>query len=158
MAKEAALTQGGHVPMIIIEGGSQSVIGQIANLPRTHQGRLQVLFATGAALAQSGDVATLRQVFFISEGWMSSAKKGGAIEAPPSQDPNRKEVLIISSSSDVHARRASLVVFEMLRDGEGQLVELEQLHTVEDEDLRVASPLLNAFVEGFRLEMRGKLN
>jgi len=46
----------------------------------------------------------------------------------------------------------------MLRDGEGQLVELEQLHTVEDEDLRVASPLLNAFVEGFRLEMRGKLN
>ena len=89
---------------------------------------------------------------------MSMAKKGGAIEVPPSQDPNRKEVLIISSSSDVQARRASLVVFEMLRDGEGQLVELEQLHTVEDEDLRVASPLLNAFVEGFRLEMRSKLN
>ena len=87
MAKEAALTHGGHVPVIIIEGGSRSVVGQLANLPRTHAGRLQVLFSVGTALAQSGDVATLRQVFFISEGWMSSAKKGAAIEAPPSQGP-----------------------------------------------------------------------
>ena len=144
--------------MIIIEGGSRSVVGQLANLPATHAGRLQALFAAGAALAQSGEVATLRQVFLIFEGWMSSTTDQGAIKVPPSQDPNRKEVLLITASSDIEKQRVSMVVFEMLRDREGQLVELEKLQATEDADIRAASPLLNAFMEGFRLEMGSKLN
>ena len=53
------------------------------------------MFQAGFALAQTEMVSDLRQVFHISEGWMSAGKPGAMPINPPSQDPNRREVFLV---------------------------------------------------------------
>lgn len=74
------------------------------------------------------------------------------------QDPNRKEVLFISSL-EVREPRATLVMFEMVRDSgdEDRLVELRELQLIDTDAGEVESPLLSAFVDGFRVGTRGQL-
>jgi hypothetical protein len=153
LAREVALEHGGHIPTLIVEGSRQPLIGQIPELPPTHEGRVDMMRTMGATLALSGQVGALRQVFFICEGWMSTAHEGEPPVVPPSQDPNRKEVLLISSLK-VEGSQSGLVMFEMVRDTEGKLVELPQLPTPQDEGGSVDSPLLDAFAEGFRAGRR----
>jgi hypothetical protein len=146
------------VPTLIVEGSGGSVVGQVTDLPDTHEGRVRWMFSAGFALAQSGQVGLLRQVFFISEGWMSTAGADGTIEMPPSQDPNRQEVLFVSSLK-VKERRTDLALFEMVRDGEGRLTELKRMQQPgEEEGGHMESPLPAAFVDGFRMGTRVRLS
>ena len=58
------------------------------------------MLSAGYALAQSGEVGDLRQVFFISEGWMIVGEEGKPPVSPrPSEDPKRMEVLVVSNLS-----------------------------------------------------------
>jgi len=59
------------------------VIAQIEPLATTHPERAQQMFFLGLALAQSGEVVFCKQVFFISEAWMSIAEPGKALEYRP---------------------------------------------------------------------------
>lgn len=157
LAKEIALESGVHVPTLIVEGSGPSVIAQLPDMPDTHEGRLQLMHAAGFALGASSEVGELEQVFFISEAWVSVMRKGRPPVLPPSADPERKEVLIISNLK-VEGHQTDMAIFEMVREDE-QLVALEpyeadheaQAHTVE-------MPLLDAFVAGFSKGASGRQN
>jgi hypothetical protein len=112
------------------------------------------MFTAGYALVQIGEVGHLTQVFFICEGWMSTTTKGKSVEMPPSQDPKRKEVLLISQK-EIGKIGSEMVIYEMIRDGQGLLTSLVELKLPEDkEDSNVNNPILDAFVEGFRMGRR----
>ena len=149
IAQEVLLEHGNHVPTIIVEGEKGPVINQLVPFPETHEGRRERLFIAGLMLAQSGRVGNLKQVFFISEGWMSLADETGPPQAPPSQDPDRIEVLQITLL-EIEANHTDLVLFEMVRDAEEKLIELKPLEQPGvEEGGDVESPLLAAFVDGF---------
>ena len=79
-------------------------------------------------------------------------------EIRPSQDPNRKEVLIISAMQ-MKERKKHLKVFEILRDSNEHVVGLEEfLPDEKKKDESVEIPLLDAFVQGFKLAFRTRFN
>lgn len=153
-AKEVALRDGGHLPLIIAQGDQQPILMQIPHLPATHEERRRLMFAAGQAIVHSGELTQLNQVVFISEGWMSVAQEDGTFDLPPSQDPNRREVLVITSLK-VSPRQTKMIIFEMLRDSEEQLMALEPLEVPDTEERRADSPLLDAVVAGFYQGRRG---
>ena len=147
---ESTLEHGGHQPTLMIEDTeNQLAILQFGNLPDTFAEREQQMFATGFALAQSGSIGTLKQMFFVTEGWMSLMTGDKAPERRPSQDPDRQEVLLITQM-DVHHRQQGLAIFEMIRDAAYELQALNRYSfegAVGEE--RMDSPLLDAFVWGY---------
>lgn len=157
LAKEVALRDGHHVPMLIAEGSEGPAVLQIGGLPSTHEERARLMRAAGMALAQSGEMGELRKVFFISEAWMSQAGEGRPPRIRPSQDPERLEVLIVSSL-EVQTKATQIVAFEMIRDVQGQLAELRLLEVGEGQRGHAESPLLNAFARGFKSERMGRAN
>ena len=158
LAKETALEHGGHVPTLIAQGSTGSAVGPLYDLPPTHEERCQWMFSAGVTLARSRQVGVLQRVFFVCEGWMSYAAEDGTIQALPSQDPNRIEVLFVSSF-EVEGQQTDLVLFEMVRDEAGQLTELKQLEQPSAAaGGYVDSPLLSAFAAGFRRATGGEFN
>lgn len=145
-SQETLLVDGRHTPTLIAEGNRQTIISVIDSFAAVQERRSQQMFSLGLALAQSGEVGVLHQVFFISEAWMSTADVDKPLKHPPSQDPKRKEILMI-------ARRAfappasEVVIFEMKRDSKQRLIGVEPM--LEQAGSEVRSPLLDAFVIGF---------
>jgi len=154
LAKEVTLRDGRHIPTVIADGNIQTAIAQLVELAETHQGRVRQMFITGFALAQSGQVGALKQVFFISEAWMSMVHERKLPDHPPSQDPNRKEILFISNLK-VRSWETRMALFEMVRDEQGRLTELKEFQLPTSEAIEAESPLLAAFVDGFDVGMRG---
>lgn len=153
LSREILLAEGGHIPTVIAEGDSQTMVTQIPALAETHEGRAQQMFMLGFILAESGAMKKLDQVYLICEAWMSTPVEGKLSEVLPSEDPNRKEILIISNLK-ARERTGKVAIFEMLRDGVGELRELKQF----EEHLtatRIDSPLLAAFVDGFNTLLGG---
>ncbi|MBZ0285239.1 MAG: hypothetical protein K8L97_31185 [Anaerolineae bacterium] len=150
IAKSIILEHGWHAPTLIIEGNRKSVIMQLVNIESTHEGRVQQMYMAGRVVGETGQLGTLKQVFFVSEGWMSLGDGDNAPEMPPSQDPQRKEVLFVSSLQ-AQTQKGQLALFEMIRDDQAKLVELSPIQQGDEVQLRVSSPLLTAFVQGFRL-------
>jgi len=155
--KEVVLKDGGHIPMVIVEGSRQTIVGYIPPVLETHEERMQFMNTAGSYLANNREIGILQQVFFIGEGWVSLGRDGKPPKVSPSQDPNRKEVLIISSV-EIENDRKNLKLFEMIRNQNGELVELQELQPDEGDRDIVEIPLLDAFIEGFELEVFKKLN
>lgn len=147
-AREVLLREGQHLPTVIVEGFHRRVVMRLVGVPPTHPQRLAQMFAAGYQLAERGDLGGLRQVFHISEAWLSRAEPGEALELPPSQDPQRHEVLVISQLDIIH-RQVQLAAFEMLRDATGQLSELRVSDMGDTEGRPEDAPLLVAFVAGY---------
>ena len=157
-AKEIMLRDGYHVPVVILEVDKKLMGAQIPDMPATHGERVQLLRFLGQAAAKSGRVNQLQQVFMVNEGWMSVASEDKPEEIRPSQDPNRKEVLIISAIQ-MKERKKQMKVFEILRDSSEQVVGLEEFLPEEKKrDESVDIPLLDAFVQGFQTVFRTKFN
>ena len=156
LIKETTLERGGHAPMLIVEGSKAPVIIQFESVPDSHDERAQMMYSVGTTLAQSDRAGGLEEVWFISEGWMSTARKGGGIKIPPSQDPDRAEVLsIVRAKIYLGDFRTNGAIFEMVRGESGKLVDLKEVELIrkdkEGDDGEVVSPLLAAFIEGFQL-------
>ena len=147
MAQEAALLKGYHVPLLLADGDLNALVLSLDELAESHQARAQQLFFIGMMMAQGGQVGVLQQVFFVSEGWMSVAEDGKSIEQMPSQDPKRKEVLLVSQLQ-VEEKQTHINILEMKRDKKGKLRSLEPFSQIV-EQAEVQSPLLNAFALGF---------
>jgi len=157
-AREIMLRDGNHVPMLILEGNKNIVAGPIRDLPDTHDERMELMHFLGQAAAESGRVDQLQQVFMVSEGWISMSSEDKPTGTRPSQDPDRKEVLIISAVQ-IKERKKQMKVFEILRDSSEQVVGLEEfLPDEKKKDESVEIPLLEAFVHGFRMAFRTKFN
>lgn len=149
MAKEAALSSGGHSPTLIAEGQQQTVITVVEPIGASFAERERQLFLLGYLLAQQGVVGVLQQVFFISEAWMSLVPDGKAPDVLPSQDPQRKEVLIVTQYIP-KPRKIAMLVYEMQRDANAVLQALTVLPEFEAQTkLDAHSPLLEAFALGF---------
>lgn len=157
-AKEIMLRDGNHVPVLIVEADSKVVAGQIPDMPPTHGERMELMHFLGEAAARSGRVGQLQQVFMVTEGWMSQVHEDKAKKIRPSQDPNRKEVLIISAMQ-VPQRKKQMEVFEILRDDNQKVIGFEEfLPDKEKKDESIDIPLVEAFVQGFQAAFRTKYN
>lgn len=148
---------GHHVPVLIVEGSRSRIVSQIQDMPDTHGERMDLMRFFGQAAAKSGRVGRLEQVFFISEGWMSVANEGRLPDLRPSQDPNRKEVLIVSEL-EFKEHNKYLRIFEMIRNPNQQVVDLAELSPPQDKDGSVEIPLLEAFAQGFQFAFQAKVN
>jgi len=157
-AKEILLRDGQHLATLIVEGGKSLIAGQIPDLPATHGERVELMRFLGQAAAKSGRVDRLHQVVMVSEGWMSEPSENKPTDMRPSQDPNRKEVLIISGMQ-IKEHKKQMEVLEILRDSNQQVVSLEEfLPDKEKKDESIDIPLLDAFVEGFQTAFRIRFN
>ncbi len=156
-AKEITIQDGHHVPILIVEGSRSLAVSHIQEMPETHSERAELMLAFGQAAALSGKIGRLEQVFLVSEGWMSVASSERPPHMRPSQDPERKEVLIISGLA-LNDRKKELRLFEMVRNDNKQVVELQEMAPPEGRDGEVEIPLLDAFAEGFRTAFQARLS
>jgi hypothetical protein len=157
-AKEILFRDAHLVPVLIVEGSKSLLTGQIPDLPPTHGERVELMRLLGQAAAMSGRVDQLRQVFMITEGWMSEPSEDKPTDMRPSQDPDRKEVLIISAI-EMKEHKKNLKIFEIIRDSDEKVLDLEEfLPDKEKKDDAVDVPLLDAFVQGFQTAFRIRYN
>jgi len=156
-AKEIMLRDGNHVPVLIMEADNKLVAGQIPDLPPTHGERADLMRFLGQAAAKSGRVNQLQQIFMVTEGWMSEASEDKPSELRPSDDPNKKEVLIISAIQ-MKERKKHLKVYEVFRDQHEQVIGIEEFSPEAKNEESVEVPLLDAFVQGFQFAFRTLYN
>lgn len=142
------MRDGYHAPTLIIDGSIRPVIVQIDGLAPTFEGRAQQMFVAGQALARDGGAGQLRSVYFVSEAWLSQAQDGRLPDVPPSQDPQRKEVLIVNGV-EVKSHRARVAIYEMMRDEQENLREIREINLPDDSSTSSESRLLEAFLTGF---------
>lgn len=151
MAKQFLMEDGSHAPTLFIQTDKQIIIAEVRDLPGTPTERLLALQAAGQQLGQARRGEVLREVGFIVLGWASMH----AVDDPtprgrPSQDPNRKEIMIISFvrlTPDGVTNESELV--EILRDGQGKVHDLYHIPN-EIKQQPQADPLVMAFIDGFR--------
>ena len=149
IARQVTLQNGRHAPTLMVEGQRHTAIIQLARIADSFDARAAQMARIGWLLAHSDEVGSLRQVFFITEAWMSTVKDGELPDTRPSQDPDRLEVLTVSGLS-VETGQTQMALYEMQRDGHGQLQTLRDLNEqLASPNSRAESPLLNAFVLGF---------
>src|SRR5687768_7435798 len=157
-AKEIMLRDGKHVPVLIVEADRKVAAGQIPDMPPTHGERVELMLFLGQAAGKSGRIDSLQQVFMVQEAWMSVATEDKPPQSRPSQDPNRKEVLVVSGI-EIKDYKKHMRVFEILRDKHDQVVGFEEFAPDEKKkDHSVEVPLLDAFVNGFQTAFRTKFS
>ena len=151
LAREVLLRDGHHVPTLIVDGTRHPIVIQLEILVPTFEGRLQQMFVTGQALAHEGTAGRLRSVYFITEAWLSQARDGILPSMRPSQDPQRKEVLMVNGLDRLigKSRRVHLAIFEMVRDEQGTLREIRNFSFPDEPADAADTPLLDAFLTGF---------
>lgn len=149
-ARELLLKQGSHYPVILVDGTQRILPLVIEEFAPTFEGRRQQLFTAGFQTAFQVPLGTLRQVFLISEAWMTTTSKEDYPPAlTPSQDPKRKEVLIISQLV-VSSKSEAVEVWEMRRDKKEKLVDIVLLTDMHEYKAH-NTPLVEAFVTGYQM-------
>lgn len=157
LARTETLKHGGHVPTLIVTGTKRGMVGELADMPDTHEERAQMLFEAGFNIVQEMYLGIPVQLFFISEAWYSQQKPVEAEhQIVPSEDPNRLEVIIIAGLHLIHALH-SVVILEMVRDEAEQLIEVHE-HSRHLEQGQVESPLLHAFLKGYQTALKAQNN
>jgi Protein of unknown function (DUF2958) len=156
LAAEMLLRRGEVIPTVIIETHGNLAVGQIPDMPETHQERVELMRFLGEETAKSGRVEQLEQVFMVTEGWMSEGSEEMTKHRRPSNDPNRKEVLIVSAIQ-VKEQKKLLKILEIVRDSDEEVV-LKEVSPSEGKEGSVELPLLEAFVEGFQTAFKTKFN
>lgn len=146
-AKEDLLIDGTQPPMLIIQGKTKAIwvdVGFPENTKSRHGAMYHIIGLTAAQTDVVGDVS---EIFLVREALMSDVDAHERPLPKPSQDPKRREVLIISSVR-FHDGKKRAAVIELLCDSKGTLRELKDLDVASDSPL-ADSPLLNAFVDGY---------
>jgi len=157
ISKKMVMRDGHHSPILIVDGTRNSLITQLSDIPETHSQRMQLMDVLGRQLAKDGKVGKLREVIFISEGWMSAAREGKLPSLRPSQDPNRKEVLIVSGLK-VQEPTKLLRIFEMVRDGNQKVIRLDEIEPGKQKSGSIEVPLLEVFASAFQTTLRVQVN
>lgn len=155
-AKEITIQDGQHAPILIVEGSRRLAVSQIEEMPDSHSERVELMRLFGQAAAMSAKFGRLEQVFFVSEGWMSIATRGKPPDLRPSQDPDRKEVLIISAL-ELKGGKKQLRIYEMVRNANNEVLDLAEMSAPPGQEA-VEVPLLDAFVQGFDLAFHAQVS
>ena len=156
-ARETALKENGHAPMLFAEGDKGLVVALFEQPPALFELRLLAMYSAGLTMAQRGEVGILHQVFFISEAWMSVGDKPDEEPVRPAEDPDRKEVLIVYETR-MQDRGSDVVIFEIARDEEEAIADLQEFKPPETGKEEVQSPLLDAFIAGYLMGVGGSHN
>lgn len=145
------MRQGSHPTTLIVDGFKNPIVIQMERLAPTYEARLQQMFVTGQALAHEGTAGRVRSVYFVTEAWLSQAHERKPPMMRASQDPQRKEVLIVSGLSGLIGlrRQIHLAILEMLRDEQGNLRETRDYTFPDDPELVADTPLLESFLTGY---------
>lgn len=171
-AKHLLLSQGGHGPTLFVEySDTQDSVQQtevgvdasdpasndtsaneypigiilLTHLPEISMERQMLFFHVGKQFGEHFRQAWVRQLCFVSEVWASIRPMNAPLTCAPSLDPQRKEMLLVSSM-EVPSQSALLApatmlaakgeegrlspfeetgfLYEMIRDGSGQLIDL----------------------------------
>ena len=109
--------------------------------------RVTIMTHTGRQMAQAGKVGEIEQVIYVFQGWASPPRTPFI---RPSLDPNRNEVLVISAL-DAKTNTQTLQMYACIRDTKQAVIDLKR---VLPEDAEAESPLLPAFLAGYRLFKR----
>jgi len=114
------------------------------------------MYAVGQELAVRYPTIQPQYAFLLTEAWLSFVD--GAPNVLPSQDPNRKEVLVVSGCQ-IDPYQVSLRAYEMIRDAQGKLLDLRRLSEgLESEPVTCESPLLDAFLMGYKAARSAVVN
>lgn len=155
-AKQLLLDEGIHPATLIAEGDKETIVNVVGSLAPTHEARAQQMFLLGLLLAQVGEVGVLQQAFLVCEGWMRVLDNGELPELPPSQDPKRAEMLVVSRMV-IQPPQTETYAYEMRRNKRGKLIGIDETPIVGSSSDHTNSPLLHAFVIGF-MESKTKPN
>jgi hypothetical protein len=143
-AKWVLQNYGCHEPIIFVQGTRHNGFTQMPDGKDLAE-RVQNMHTTGMLTALRGDIGEVSLVVYVSEGWMGTPRRPFVM---PSQDPNRKEVLIITALDPATGKQTAKV-FAVIRDEQcDEVLELRPVPTPEETE--VESPLLPAFLAGFR--------
>jgi len=142
IAKALMLRDGYHMPIVFVKGTNSDVAIGLRSFGETNEERVQDLLQVGIKTAVECNVGELELIVLVNEAWMSSNP-----EVLPSQDPERKEMLMVQSL-DARTQDEDMQGFEIIRDPKGQVVSLlDWHHPVSDS---VKGNLLQAFQEGYQ--------
>ena len=109
--------------------------------------RVAIMTQAGKRMAEDGMVGEIEQVIYVFQGWSSPARTP---YIRPSLDPNRHEVLVISAL-DAKTNTQTLQMYACIRDAKQAVIDLKR---VLPEEAQAESPLLPAFLAGYRLFYR----
>jgi hypothetical protein len=129
--KEMALMDR-HAPFVIAANNWSLLAGQIGEWPNAYEKRVQLMQSLGQSAAESGQLRGLQWVFFASAGWIG------------------KETLIVLGLQ-VQELRKYIAVYEMVRNEDDQPIDLAEILPLQEKDMSLETPFLDAFVEGFHL-------
>src|SRR4051812_25460029 len=151
LAKYNVELYGGFEPSLFVVGTKKKVRMSVP-IGRDSAERVQLMTDAGVELAQSGlasqVIGDLKLVVFVSEAWVSPAREKLVM---PSQDPDRIEALVFSAL-DPSTMEQTLQMFTCVRDRKQVVIELKPVSMPKEGS--VESPLLRAFLSGFRLFSR----
>lgn len=147
VAKMAVARFGSFEPTLFVEGTRGRVF---TTLPfgETPEARIGIMTQAGIQFAKSDKVGDCERVYFVSEAWVSPARKPYTM---PSQDPNRQEVLIFNSL-DVRSGEQGLEIYACVRNWKQEIVDLKPIP--QPDGGSVGGNLLPSFLAGFRLFRR----
>jgi hypothetical protein len=143
LAKQVFLKDGYHAPMVFVKGTTNKAAIQLAKFGATASERELDMLNTGTWLACKHHVGDLELIVFVSEGWISAN-----VNVLPSLDPNRTEVLQITSL-DVRTQEEQFTTFVVKRDPKGTVTDLKEL--IFPEKVEAKGWLLPAFLKGYRI-------
>jgi hypothetical protein len=146
LAKET-MFRFGTCPTMVFTRGTKGKVYMSLPDGETLSDRVHIMTQAGIQLAQGGKVGEIEQVFYVFGGWSSPARTP---YIRPSQDPNRAEVLVLSAL-DAKTNSQTLQMYACIRDAKQAVIDLKR---VLPEDAEAESPLLPAFLAGYRLFYR----
>jgi hypothetical protein len=151
MSKDLILKNGSHMPAMHIEfknGKSTLALMPTAFNTKTNFEKVQNFYTAGSMIGKEYPGESIAALAFVAEAWGSVPSPDNPnFEVMPSKDPKRVEVLIITSIT-LSEEKAKLHVVELIRDGQGKLMDILPWSDY-DEDTVVDTYMLASFAAGF---------
>jgi hypothetical protein len=145
-AKDAMFRFGACTPIVFVRGAKGKSYMPLPEV-ETLAERVTIMSHAGRQMAQAGKVGEIEQVIYVFQGWASPPRTP---YIRPSLDPNRYEVLAISAL-DAKTNTQTLQMYACIRDTKQAVIDLKR---VLPENAEAESPLLPAFLAGYRLFKR----
>jgi hypothetical protein len=157
IAGETLEKQGGHIPQICLYGSTNKVIFMVfaGEMPsestKRHESFRKLGYEMGRKHQTAEEVGSLDEIYFISEAWLSVKKKSEVDTngfpkdgISPSQDPERKEALIISGMK-YKTGKAVMISKEITRHQGNPTIDMKP-----EKPTQCQSFILEAFVNGYK--------
>jgi hypothetical protein len=149
LASDTLTTCGTHAPTLILEDTRQKYALALPSTAETWEHRAAEMFALGTVVGRGEWLGDLTQGFFNSEPWAAIAPPGRVPNHRPSQDPSRREVLVIVRfSAERSAEEITISEVKRAENGSGSVLRPFQQGPFELPATQ--SAVLAAFVSGYR--------